>query len=146
MITLNEYKSTQILLEVDAWFNTLPSAVQRYLLPLQSQYTKWFNETVCDLQQNYAWCKWCKQETANLQRHFMQHHARWRTIWFCPLPGCPVSSPNKESLVKHLQSKQHSKGWTSSARARWRRISSNRTAFCQLIRHLQTNYCARRNA
>ena len=35
---------------------------------------------------------------------------RWRTIWFCPLPGCPVSSPNKESLVKHLQSKQHAKG------------------------------------
>ena len=61
------------------------------------------------MQQNYAWCKWCKQKTANLQRHFMQHHTRWRTIWFCPLPGCPVSSPN-ESLVKHLQSKQHSKG------------------------------------
>ena len=110
VITLNEHKSAQILLEVDGWFNTLPSAVQRYLLPLQSQYTKWFNETIRDLQQNYAWCKWCKQKTANLQRHFMQHHARWRTIWFCPLPGCPVSSPNKESLVKHLQSKQHSKG------------------------------------
>ena len=69
-IILNEYKSAQILLEVDAWFNTLPSAVQRYLLPLQSQYTKWFNETVRDLQQNYAWCKWCKQKTANLKRHF----------------------------------------------------------------------------
>ena len=109
-ITLNEYKSAQILLEVDAWFNTLPSAVQRYLLSLQSQYTKWFNETVRDLQHKYAWCKWCKQKTANLQRHFMQHQARWRTIWFSPLPGCPVSSPNKESLVKHLQSKQHSKG------------------------------------
>ena len=109
-ITLNEYRRVQILLEVDAWFKTLPSAVQRYLLPLQSQYTKWFNETVRDLQQNYAWCKWCKQKTANLQRHFMQHHTRWRTIWFCPLPCCPVSSPNKESLVKHLQSKQHSKG------------------------------------
>ena len=106
-ITLNEYKSVQILLEVDAWFNTLPSAVQRYLLPLQSQYTKWFNENVRDLQQNYAWCKWCKQKSANLQRHFMQHHARWRTIWFCPLPS---SSPNKENLVKHLQSKQHAKG------------------------------------
>ena len=109
-ITLNEYKSVQVLLEVDAWFNTLPSAVQRYLLPLQSQYTKWFNENVRDLQQNYAWCKWCKQKSANLQRHFMQHHVRWRTIWFCPLPGCPVSSPNKENLVKHLQSKQHAKG------------------------------------
>ena len=40
----------------------------------------------------------------------MQHHARWRTIWFCPLPGCPVSSHSKEGLVKHLQSKQHSNG------------------------------------
>ena len=40
----------------------------------------------------------------------MQHHARWRTIWFCPLPGCPTSSPNKEGLVRHLQSKQHAKG------------------------------------
>ena len=40
----------------------------------------------------------------------MQHHARWRTIWFCPLPGCPISSPNKEGLVRHLQSRQHAKG------------------------------------
>ena len=40
----------------------------------------------------------------------MQHHARWRTIWFCPLPGCPVSSLSKENFVKHLQSKQHAKG------------------------------------
>ena len=71
-ITLNEYKSVQVLLEVDAWFNTLPSAVQRYLLLLQSQYTKWFNENVRDLQQNNAWCKWCKQKSANLQRHFMR--------------------------------------------------------------------------
>ena len=109
-ITLQEYKDAQVLLEVDAWFNTLPSAVQKYLLPLQSMYTKWFNETVRDLPQNYAYCKWCQQKTANLQRHFMQHHTRWRTIWFCPFPGCPVSSPNKEGLVKHLQSKQHSKG------------------------------------
>ena len=56
-INLNEYKSVQVLLKVDAWFNTLPSTVQRYLLPLQSQYTKWFNKNVRDLQQNYAWCK-----------------------------------------------------------------------------------------
>ena len=40
----------------------------------------------------------------------MQHYARWRTIWFCPVPGCPVSTPNKEGLVKHLQSKQNLKG------------------------------------
>ena len=45
-----------------------------------------------------------------MQRHYMQHHARWRTIWFCPLTGCPISSPNKEGLVRHLQSKQHAKG------------------------------------
>ena len=60
---------------------------QVQLLPLQSAY--------------------CQTKTANLQRHFMQHHARWRTIWFCPVPGCPVSTPNKKGPVKHLQSKQH---------------------------------------
>ena len=52
----------------------------------------------------------CKQKTANMQRHYMQHHTHWRTIWFCPIPGCPISSPNKEGLVRHLQSKQHTKG------------------------------------
>ena len=45
-----------------------------------------------------------------MQRHYMQHHTRWRIIWFCPLPGCPASSANKEGLVRHLQSKQHAKG------------------------------------
>ena len=109
-ITTQEYKDAQVRLEVDAWFNTLPTAVKKYILPLQSTYTKWYDDTVRDLPHNYAYCKWCQQKTANLQRHFMQHHARWRTIWFCPLPGCPVSSHNKEGLVKHLQSKQHSKG------------------------------------
>ena len=109
-ITSQEYKDAQVLLEVDGWFNTLPLAVQKYLLPVQSTYTKWFNDTVRDLRQNYAHCKWCHHKTANLQRHFMQHHTRWRTIWFCPLPGCPVSTPNKEGLVKYLQRKQHSKG------------------------------------
>ena len=100
----------QVLFEVDDWFNTLPTAVQRYLLPLQCQYIKWYNENVRDLPQNYVFCEWCKQKTANMQRHYMQHHARWRTIWFCPLPGCPISSPNKEGLVRHLQSRQHAKG------------------------------------
>ena len=37
-ITLLEYRDVQVLLEVDNWFNTLPAAVQRYLLPLQCQY------------------------------------------------------------------------------------------------------------
>ena len=109
-VTSQEYKDVQVQLEVDHWFRTMPSAVQKYLLPLQSTYQKWYKENVRDLPQKYAYCKWCSQKTANLQRHFMQHHARWRTIWFCPVPGCPVSTPNKEGLVKHLQSKQHSKG------------------------------------
>ena len=48
-ITSQEYKDEQVLLEVDTWFRTLPSAVQQCLLPLQSTYTKWFNDTVRDL-------------------------------------------------------------------------------------------------
>ena len=109
-ITLLEYRDAQVLFEVDDWFNTLPAAVQCYLLPLQTKYIKWYNENVRDLPQNYAFYQWCKQKTANMQRHYMQHHVRWRTIWFCPLPGCSTSSPNKEGLVRHLQSKQHAKG------------------------------------
>ena len=89
-ITLQEHKDMQVLLEVDTWFNTLPLALRKYLLPLQSMYTKWFNDTVRNLPQNYAYCKWCQQKTANLQRHFMQHRARWRTIWFCPLKGMDI--------------------------------------------------------
>ena len=44
-ITLQEYKDAEVQLEVDAWFNTLPSAVQQYLLPFQSTYTTWFNDS-----------------------------------------------------------------------------------------------------
>ena len=40
----------------------------------------------------------------------MQHHAHWRSIWFCPIPGCPVSTSNKEGLVRHLQSRHHARG------------------------------------
>ena len=40
----------------------------------------------------------------------MQHHARWRSIWFCPIPGCPCSLSSKEGLVRHLQSRQHVRG------------------------------------
>ena len=113
-VTSQEYKDAQVQLEVD-----LPTAVQKYLLPsLQSAYQKWFNENVRDLPQNYANCIVCQTKTANLQRHFMQHHTRWRTIWFCPVTGCPVSTPIKEGLVKHLQSKQHAKG-VDIFRARW---------------------------
>ena len=34
-ITLLEYRDAKVLFEVDDWFNMLPAAVQRYLLPLQ---------------------------------------------------------------------------------------------------------------
>ena len=40
----------------------------------------------------------------------MQHHARWRSIWFCPIPGCPSSLSTKEGLVRHLTSRQHARG------------------------------------
>ena len=109
-VTLLEYRDAQVIFEVDDWFNTLPAAVRRYLLPLQCKYIKWYNENVRDLPQNYAFCDMCKQKTANMQRHYMQHHVRWRTIWFCPIPGCPISLPNKEGLVRNLQSNQHAKG------------------------------------
>ena len=121
--------------------STLTSAVKKYILPLQSTYTKWYDDTVRDLPQNSAYCKWCQQKTANLQRHFMQHHARWRTIWFCLLPGCPVSSHNKEGLVKHLQSKQHSKGMhIFRARALAKQIASQNCFWpvSQTVKKLET--------
>ena len=40
----------------------------------------------------------------------MQNHTRWRSIWFCPIPGCPCSLSSKEGLVRHLQSRQHAQG------------------------------------
>ena len=109
-ITIFEYRDAKVVFEVDDWFNTLPRAVQRYLLPLQAKYVKWYDEAVRDLTQNYAYCDMCKQKTSNLQRHFMQHHARWRSIWFCPIPGCPASTSTKEGLVRYLQSRQHARG------------------------------------
>ena len=109
-VTLLEYRDAKIVFEVDDWFNLLPQGVQRYLLPLQSRYAKWYSENVRDLTQNYSYCSLCKTKQANLQRHHMQHHARWRTIWFCPIPGCPSSSPSKEGLVKHLVSAPHARG------------------------------------
>ena len=109
-VTLLEYRDAKILFEVDDWFNLLPQGVQRYLLPLQSRYAKWYSENVRDLTQNYSYCSLCKTKQTNLQRHHMQHHARWRSIWFCPIPGCPSSSKSKEGLVKHLISPPHSRG------------------------------------
>ena len=55
-VTLLEYRDAQIIFEVDDWFHTLPGAVQRYLLPLQTKYIKWYNENVRNLTQNYAFC------------------------------------------------------------------------------------------
>ena len=109
-VTLLEYRDAQIVFEVDNWFSQLPQGVQRYILPLQSQYAKWYQDNVRDLTQNYSYCTLCKSKQTNLQRHHMQHHARWRAIWFCPIPGCPSSSKSKEGLVKHLMSKPHARG------------------------------------
>ena len=109
-ITLLEYRDAKIVFEVDDWFSQLPQGVQRYLLPLQSKYAKWYQENVRDLTQNYSYCILCKTKQTNLQRHHMQHHARWRAIWFCPIPGCPSSSNSNEGLVKHLMSKPHARG------------------------------------
>ena len=91
-VTLLEYRDAKIVFEVDDWFSQLPQGVQRYLLPLQSMYAKWYAENVRDLTQNYSYCSLCKTKQTNLQRHHMQHHARWRTIWFCPIPGCPSNT------------------------------------------------------
>ena len=110
-VTLVEiYRDAKTVLEVDDWFNLLPQAVQRYLLPLQSKYAKWYCDHVRDLTQNYSYCTLCKTKQTNLQRHHMRYHARWRTIWFCPIPGCPSSSSSKEGLVKHLTSSPHLRG------------------------------------
>ena len=109
-VTLLEYRDAKIVFEVDDWFNQLPQAVQRYLLPLQSKYAKWYEENVRHLIQNHSYCTLCKTKQSNLQRHYMQHHARWRSIWFCPIPGCPSSLATKEGLVKHLQSRPHGRG------------------------------------
>ena len=109
-VTLLEYRDAKIVFEVDDWFSLLPQAVQRYLLPLQSMYAKWYDQNVRDLTQNYSYCALCKTKQTNLQRHHMQHHARWRTIWFCRIPGCPSSLSSKEGLVKHLISRPHARG------------------------------------
>ena len=68
-----------------------------------------FSATTCSTT-NYSYCALCTTKQSNLQRHHMQHHARWRSIWFCPIPGCPSSLSTKEGLVKHLQSRPHARG------------------------------------
>ena len=108
-ITLLEYRDAKVVFEVDDWFSMLPQAVKRYLLPLQSAYAKWYDENIRNLTQNYSFCTLCKQKETNLQRHYLQHHTRWRAIWFCPIPGCPSSLSTKEGLVRHLQTRQHAR-------------------------------------
>ena len=109
-VTLLEYRDAKVVFKVDDWFRTLSQGVQRYLLPLQSKYARWYDENVRYLTQNYSYCVLCKSKQTNLQRHHMQHHTRWRTIWFCPIPGCPSSLANKEGLVTHLISRPHGRG------------------------------------
>ena len=109
-VTLLEYRNAEIVFEVDNWFSQLPQGVQRYLLPLQSAYAKWYNDHVRDLTQNYSYCTLCKTKQSNLQRHHMKYHARYRTVWFCPLPGCPSSLSSKDGLVKHLMTPCHARG------------------------------------
>ena len=109
-VTLLEYRDAKIVFEVDDWFSQLPQGVQRYLLPLQSSYAKWYHDHVRDLTQNYSYCPLCKTKQTNLQRHHMKYHARYRTIWFCPMSGCPSSLSTKDGLVKHLMSPPHARG------------------------------------
>ena len=114
-VTLLEYRNAEIVFEVDNWFSQLPQGVQRYLLPLQSAYAKWYNDHVRDLTQNYSYCTLCKTKQSNLQRHHMKYHARYRTVWFCPLPGCPSSLSSKDGLVKHLMTPCHARGMSEMA-------------------------------
>ena len=75
-VILLEYRNAEIVFEVDDWFSQLPQGVQRYLLPLQSAYAKWYHEHVRDLTQNYSYCSLCKTKQTNL--------------------GAPISAPSKE--------------------------------------------------
>ena len=97
-VTLLEYRNAKVVFEVDDWFSMLPQAVKRYLLPLQSKYAKWYKENVRHLTQNYSYCTLYKQKESNLQRHYMQHHARWRAIWFCPIPMHSTPHPEPTTL------------------------------------------------
>ena len=62
-VTLLEYRDAKIVFEVDEWFSQLPQGVQRYLLPLQSMYAKWYSDHVRDLTQNYSYCPAVQNQT-----------------------------------------------------------------------------------
>ena len=128
-VTLLEYRNAEIVFEVDDWFSQLPQGVQRYLLPLQSAYAKWYHEHVRDLTQNYSYCSLCKTKQTNLQRHHMKYHARYRTIWFCPLPGCPSSLSSKDGLVKHLMSPPHARGMSETLSRKISKQIANQNCF-----------------
>ena len=128
-VTLLEYRNAEIVFEVDNWFSQLPQGVQRYLLPLQSAYAKWYHEHVRDLTQNYSYCSLCKTKQTNLQRHHMKYHARYRTIWFCPLPGCPSSLSSKDGLVKHLMSPLHARGMSETLSRKVAKQVANQNCF-----------------
>ena len=61
-VTLLEYRDAKVVFEVDDWFSQLPQAVQRYLLPLQSKYAKWYEENVRHQTPNYSYCTLCKNK------------------------------------------------------------------------------------
>ena len=128
-VTLMEYRNAEIVFEVDNWFSQLPQGVQRYLLPLQSAYAKWYNDHVRDLTQNYSYCTLCKTKQSNLQRHHMKYHARYRTVWFCPLPGCPSSLSSKDGLVKHLMTPCHARGMSETLARKVAKQVANQNCF-----------------
>ena len=128
-VTLLEYRNAEIVFEVDNWFSQLPQGVQRYLLPLQSAYAKWYNDHVRDLTQNYSYCTLCKTKQSNLQRHHMKYHARYRTVWFCPLPGCPSSLSSKDGLVKHLMTPCHARGMSETLARKVAKQVANQNCF-----------------
>ena len=59
----------------------------------------------------------------------MQHHARWRSIWFCPIPGCQSSLSSKEGLVRHLQTRQHARGTELNLARRVAKQIANQNCF-----------------
>ena len=128
-VTLLEYRNAEIVFEVDNWFSQLPQGVQRYLLPLQSAYAKWYNDHVRDLTQNYSYCTLCKTKQSNLQRHHMKYHARYRTVWFCPLPGCPSSLSSNDGLVKHLMTPCHARGMSETLARKVAKQVANQNCF-----------------
>ena len=128
-VTLLEYRNAEIVFEVDNWFSQLPQGVQRYLLPLQAAYAKWYNDHVRDLTQNYSYCTLCKTKQSNLQRHHMKYHARYRTVWFCPLTGCPSSLSSKDGLVKHLMTPCHARGMSETLARKVAKQVANQNCF-----------------